>query len=214
MWIKFKFWIMRVLAWLALRAKLYYVWSSIYQFLWERSEIKNMDLFIPGSIKELEKVVGEMVWRKDTWIMLGDAISHPKATYSRHIFGKKAGDCDDISLFAIDRLAAMPMTTTSDGDRSISIALVYLLSIPWIKNEDNKIGGHNVGVLKYYDGGSFQFAYISNWFNGTIRWGFKNIKDIVRHVLQRVDATSIGWGLAEWRKDKLRLVRYENGKDL
>lgn len=202
------------LAWLAFKARIYYIWSKIYQFFWERSEIKNINLYVPKTIKELEKWVGEMEWRKDTWVMFGDAISHPRATYSRHIFGKKAGDCDDISLFAIDRIAAMPSTTTFIGDQPISVVMVFLLSIPWMKKADGKLGGHNVGVVKYYDGNAFYFAYISNWFNGTARWGFKNVKDIVGQVVNIAKARSLGWALAEWRKDKLSLIRYENGKNL
>jgi hypothetical protein len=59
--------------------------------------------------------------------------------------------------------------------------------------------------------GDVRWAYVSNWFDGVVRWGLLTKKDIVKHMLKLKRANSLGWAFANL---DLHLIYYENGKDL
>jgi len=196
--------VMRALTWLALRGRLYSVWSKIYRFMFEH---KHLDKHLPPytSFADIKAVIKEMKWRRDTWVMLWDAISHPVATYKRHTDGKKAGDCDDISLFAV--WAIRDMMNTDAVDRVVEVGL---LSVPWM--DKGIIGGHNVCVFRYYQtktDARSKWAHMSNWNGGMVFSPFDTMEDVVRNVLG--DRISLGW--AYW-DDDLKLRRYDSGKTI
>jgi hypothetical protein len=198
-----KLWFLRICAWCAFNLRLYYAWSKFYRFIWER---KYNDRALPSfeTFSGLIQTVNRMKWRRDDWLMLWDAISTPKATYFRHVSGEKAGDCDDISLFAVNRLADMIQRGVIRDIRNVG-----LLSVPWVDVE-NKGGGHNVGVYQYMDKNSnWLWAHISNWYDATPQRGFATVKEAVKDVLK--NKTSLGWARATI---DLKLVEYGNGKDL
>jgi hypothetical protein len=211
---------MRWLTSLALKYKLYYRWSKVYQWLYER-KYRNVELPTFYSLEDIQKLTDEMQWRKDTWVMLWDAISTPRATYGRHVDDDKdkAGDCDDISLSAISFIENMV-----DNGYINNIREVGLLSCPWL-NEENKAGGHNVGVFAYKEEiasapgicvtTASKFAHISNWHSGRIQYGFDSLEDVVKDVLSGPGRnrirTSLGWAFAT---TGLKLVKFGNGKDL
>jgi hypothetical protein len=213
-----KVWILRGLTWLALRGKLYYVWSRIYRFLFERKRIKKYR--IPGytSLPDgVERTVDRMRWRKDTWVMLFDAVSHPHATLGRHLEGLKAGDCDDISLFAAWAIRDMMRRGFLAPFR-----FVGLLSVPWLDGK-GKCGGHNVCVVSYVDPqtNEVRWAHVSNWRSGQVQTHdrrnelFADVRDVVRDVLSGPsrdrNCTSLGWARADC---DLKLVEYHNGRNM
>jgi len=194
---------MRALTWLALRGCLYPFWSRVYRFL---AEHRHLDKRLPpfSSMDQVKEMVGAMRWRRDTWLMLWDAISHPVATYTRHQAGRKAGDCDDISL-----VAAQAIKNMSDSGAVDDVVEVGLLSVPWIGRDG--IGGHNVCVLRVFQEGSSRsrWMHMSNWANGAMFGPFDTLEDVVRDVLD--DRISLGW--AYWSTD-LKLKRYGSGKTI
>ena len=209
-----KVWILRRLTWLALKGRLYYVWSKVYRFLFER---KHRDTPIPGfvSMSGVTGFIGKMAWRKDTWVMLFDAISSPQATIARHLAGKKAGDCDDISLVAA--ACIRDMLRRGYLKETMEVVEVGLLSVPWV-DKNGKTGGHNVCAFSYKVpvSGSYviNWAHMSNWHGGEVRDGaggraFGSLKDVVRDVL--AGRTSLGWAFANV---DLELLRYGKGEDL
>jgi hypothetical protein len=135
--------------------------------------------------------------------------------------GRKAGDCDDISLFAADRIRDM-------RDRGVlpDVRTVGLLSVPWI-DKDGKIGGHNVCAFSYVEREAVSnpeigetrglcWAHVSNWYSGVVRFNgllnglrFETVEDVVRDVL--LGKTSIGWSLAD---PDLNRVRQGTGSDI
>lgn len=209
-----KVWILRRLTWLALRGKLYYVWSKIYQFLFER---KYRSTPVPGfvSLSGVSEFVGKMRWRKDTWVMLFDAISAPQATVARHLADQKAGDCDDISL--VDAVCINDMLERGYLKCDTGIIDVGLLSVPWV-DVKGKTGGHNVCAFSYKVpvSGSYaiNWAHVSNWHGGEVitSAGGKalgSLEDVVKAVLG--GKTSLGWSYADVN---LKLLRYGRGEDL
>jgi hypothetical protein len=202
--------VMRALTWLALRGRLYAVWSKVYQFFGEH---KHIDKQLPpySSFADVKKIVGKMKWRKDTWFMLWDAVSHPVATYSRHMAGMPAGDCDDQAFFAVRAIEDMRAAQVVDG-----VVEVGLLSVPWLQlvpggKGKTRIGGHNVCVFRYYRTKSdmrSKWAHISNWHNGEFVSGFDTLEDVVKNILED-HRISLGW--AYWDVD-LKLKRYASGK--
>ena len=78
-----KFFVFRVLTWLVFVSRIYYVWSRVYQFLFER---KYKEYILP-ELDKLESISGVlrcMGWRPDKFRELWDAVSSPQATYARH----------------------------------------------------------------------------------------------------------------------------------
>ena len=194
--------VMRWLTRLALKYKWYYRWSRIYRWLWER---KHDGTRLPSfhSIHILEDTVGSMCWRKDTWLMLWDAVSTPQAAWARHLNGRKAGDCDDISIFA-----AVCMVDMRDKGYLPTVAGIWLLSVPWM-DYNRKVGGHNVCAYRYVEKGEVRFGHISNWYDGERCEGFQSLREVVLSILGL--RTSMGWALAN--PETLALVEYGEGSD-
>lgn len=193
-----KIFIMRCLTWFAIHCW-YYMFSKKYQATIEHKYLKSMLPFY-DNIFDLTKTVGRMRWRRDGYRELWDAISHPKATWTKHKLGLKAGDCDDISLFAADRIEDM-----RKREKILGILEVGLLSVPW--DDGFKVGGHNVCAFSYKDGDKIKWAHISNWDQGEVREGFTSLRAVVRNVLGR-KKKSLGWAFATV---KLKLKQYEWG---
>ena len=212
MWRKMKLFILRWLTKQALKKGWYYRWSRVYQFLFERKRIRNHRIPPFISLTDgVEKTVDRMRWVKDTWIMLFDAISHPHATVGRHLSGFKAGDCDDISLFAAWSIRDMMERGYLEDFR-----FVGLLSIPWL-SKDGKCAGHNVCVISYIDkqAGALRWAHISNWHSGKVQThnrlghAFSTVEDVVRNVIG--GNTSTGWARVDC---DLNLLEYDDGRNL
>jgi hypothetical protein len=202
---------MRRLTWLALRFW-YYGFSKKYQAVVER-RYRGFGLPEYNSLDSLTATLGVMKWRRDGYLELWDAISDPRATFAKHCLGQKAGDCDDISLFAADRIRDM-------RDRGVlsDVRTVGLLSVPWVDRE-NKISGHNVCAFSYVDREVVSnpevgetrglcWAHVSNWYGGVVRYvgrnglHFETVEDVVRDVL--LGKTSIGWSLADPDLNRIR----------
>lgn len=201
--------LLKICVWFALKCRLYYFWSKIYRFLYER-KYKNVELPYYGTLQDLEEELDKMVWRADDWTMLWDAISTPQATYQRHIDrqdNEDAGDCDDISLFAANRIKDRGGILRNDKNKDSYLVKVGLLSCPWL-NKDNKTGGHNVCVVQYMvlnEDNRTYWAHVSNWNNGKIQWGYNSLYDVVSAVVGRKNCTSLGWALAD---NDLKLMEY------
>lgn len=203
-----KVWILRILVWCAFNLRIYYAWSRLYRWLWQRRYCGTVLLWY-ASFAELEHDLGLIQWKADGWKELWDAISTPQATWARHLSGEGSNDCDDISIYAADRIADMVRRGVQFKKPPIPTT-IGLLSVPWV-DLDGKAGGHNVCVFRF--GPDLTWAYVSNWFGGKVIWGceiegrpFMEIEDVVRHVLGA--RTSLGWSLATV---DLRLVRYGRG---
>lgn len=207
----FKVWAMRKLTWLTLRLW-YYQFSKKYQAVVER-RFRDFDLPEYNSLESLTATLGAMKWRRDGYLELWDAISSPRAAFAKHCLGRAAGDCDDISLFAADRIRNM-------RDRGVlpNVRTVGLLSIPWIA-KDGKVSGHNVCAFSYVDHevvsnpdvgetGGLCWAHVSNWYGGVVRYvgrnglHFETVEDVVRDVL--AGKTSLGWSLADPDLNRIR----------
>jgi|GEM_PF-2807621 len=227
MWHRVKLFFLRWMARWALKGRWYYHWSRIYQFLFERRRIRKYRIPAYTSLPEgVESTVRKMKWRKDTWVMLFDAISHPKATFGRHQEGMKAGDCDDISLFAAWAVRDMMSRGWLKDFR-----FVGLLSVPWI-DDGGKTGGHNVCVVSYVDrqvtsnpevgeSTGLLWAHMSNWHGGRMQTHgrdgepFRRVEDVVMDVLsgpgRSWSCVSVGWARADC---DLNPVEYGDGRTL
>lgn len=189
-----KVWFLRFLVWLSLRLHIYYGWSRVYQWLYEKRKWENVAIPAFTSFEEIEKVVGAMVWREDDWRAFGDAISMPQAAYGKHLRGKPAGDCDDHSVFAAYCIERARVEGLLDAD-SLQVLEVGLLTCPWVSKTTGKVSGHNVCAFKYLGmNGQAAWAMISNW--GQILWGYGQKKGIVHAVVRPPQNTSLGWSYA------------------
>ena len=193
--------LLRALAWVALKGRLYYAWSRMYRWLWQR---RYKDVVIPSytTLDGIASVVARMRWRADGWRELWDAISDPRATWSYHVndLGKEgpANDCDDISMWAVDRIQQ-----AVDAGALNEVDEVGMLSVPWL--DDGEAGGHNVCVVCMFDG----WRHMSNWHNGKLIGPFDDLQDVTRDVL--AGRKSLGWAYCS---SKLKLRRYGRGGNL
>lgn len=187
---------LKILVWFALKCRLYYVWSKIYRFLYER---KYRHVVLPklNSIEEVEDLIGNISWRKDKWYMLWDAISIPQAAYGRYLDKKAGGDCDDISILAVHLIEDLIKR------RKVQNFLqVGLLSVPWL-DMSNKVGGHNVCIIKYKMDDKLYYGHISNWNMGRVRWAFTSKEAVVDEIPR--GGTTLGWAIAD---KNLKLKKY------
>jgi len=212
--------LMRALTWLALKGRLYYVWSRVYRWLWERS-FRDIELPTFETMEELLHFASEIQWRRDTWIQLWDAVGDPRATYARHVTGMQkdwASDCDDISIFIADRMRNMIV----EGKLK-HVTEVGMLSCPWMKR-DGKIGGHNVCAFEYTSSMPStsedrvelirRWGHASNWDGARPSLGHASVRDLVQDVVSKgagEGGKSLGWALCN---TDLELRRYDGGKDI
>lgn len=204
--------LLRFLTSVSLKHGWYYRWSKFYQKMFESKHVgKSTPTYL--TFESVVKDVGEMAWRKDTWVMLWDAISHPHATWFRHLKQKPAGDCDDIALYA-----AVSIEKLRKYGRAPGLKEVGLLTVPWrVKGKRWKTGGHNVCAFQYrHEDGKMYWAHISNWHNGEIQYHnsdtedrFEALECVVRDILHGNE--SLGWAFATPRLD---LIRYGKGRDI
>lgn len=212
MWYGVKLVVFRWLTRQALKGGWYYRWSRVYRFLFEWRYRKWVDPGYTSLPDGVEATLGRMVWRKDPWWMLYDAVSYPRAVLKRHLSGKAAGDCDEFAIFAVWAIRDMMGRGYLKDFRSVG-----MLSVPWL-DEKGKCGGHNVCVVSYIDRqvGALHWAYMSNWYGGGTRThGHLNkrpficVEDVVRDVLG--SKASLGWARADCG---LNLVEYDSGRSL
>ncbi|RLI87363.1 MAG: hypothetical protein DRP01_02040 [Archaeoglobales archaeon] len=89
-----KIWLLRVGVWLTLKLRVYYVWSRVYQWLYEKRKWSQVTIPLFPTFKDIEEIVGAMEWHKDSWRELWDAISSPQAAYGKHLKGERTShDC-------------------------------------------------------------------------------------------------------------------------
>lgn len=189
-----KLFFLRILVWFALKCRLYYIWSKVYRFFAERKYKKNVVLPKLNSLNELEDLIGNIIWRKDKWYMLWDAISYPEATYGRYVTNK-GSDCDDMAILAAFLLEDMKK------HGKVNFMEVGLLSVPWL-SKNRGVGGHNVCIIKYKSGMDTYYAHISNWNMGKIQWAFPSVQSVVKEVLH---GETLGWSVAT---PNLKLKQY------
>jgi len=192
-----KLWILRRLTWFSLRCGIYYLWSRIYQRLFESTWLDYTKVPLFPSVGAIEDCVEKMKWRPDKWWMFWDAVSAPGAVWARYFEGKEAGDCEDVSLAAATALREW----LRHHRMHVEVTGLYLLTVPWL-GRDGKVGGHSVCAISYVDvDGTKKWAHWSNW--NRILWGRETVEDVVREILR--GNYSLGWALADL---DLRLVRY------
>jgi hypothetical protein len=175
---RLKYMIAVVGAYLVLDLRLYYLWSRLGRWLFQR-EYVDRPICKYRNAEELQKFISTCTWTQDTWWELGDMISAPA-----FFEVTKKGDCDDFSVYIGQVLQEL-------HDKSIQD--VSLLTIPWIDANGNP-GGHNVCVFRRQKGSKLVWAWSSNWYDGVIQWtDFEDINDIVRSVVGQFYAVCTRW---------------------
>ena len=201
-----KLWIMKRLVWLALKCKLYFYWSKIYRFLFERG-YRHTKLPSVLSILQLTRILRDMKWKADMWFMLGDVISTPEAAYGRYIHDEYPGDCDEFGILAVNRINNMIARKVD-----VSIVDANLLTCVWM-TKDKKIKGHNVCVYSFVNnddpdkGAYIRYKYIGNWFNGHPSLQFNSVEECVQDILTRKRGVLIGWSMVN---ESFKLLKYSN----
>lgn len=165
---------------------LYFLWTRIYRFLWQRKYRGHVDK--RNALEELREVIRNREWKKDGWRELGDAISYPRYFEEVGSKSKLANDCDDFSIWCLD---AARKTIMSDGLKWMPEGL---MSIVW--KDGWKLSGHNVAVFKAYDGDAVKIAHMSNWRNGHL-YIMKNstYEGVALDVVKTKDKSLVGWRL-------------------
>jgi len=182
---------------------LYHLWSRFYRWAKER-RWRGVTLPRYETLKELEEDLGEMTWTEDGPRRWYDTISTPRAAWGRHEAGGSAGDCDDISVYAADRISDMADRGELAGYGVLDRSAVGLLTCIWLRGR--RAAGHNVCAFWYVDpkSGERRWAHVSNWFDGQMQHGFGSIEDVFRSVCAGVMGEPLAWTWATPGKLKVR----------
>lgn len=162
-----------LIRWFVIRFHIYFIWSKIYQSLFQK---KRKVLPVLRSVSEVQIFLSKSTWRSDKWYMLWDAISHPEYAYYEFEKTGSLGDCEDHSIVAAYLLKEILGTTP-----------IKILSVQWL-DQENKFHGHNVCV---FNAGYGKLAYIGNWFHGEATYGFYTIEEIAKSIVG--DTQIISW---------------------
>lgn len=197
--------IVKAFYWLAMKSRVYTVWSKIYEFIWDRN--KSMPLKKFASIDELAAYVHALKWRPDTWRELGDAISSPENVQwlAENDPGKFVGDCDDFASFE----SAVVSEQGPFYVRGLLVKQARIFNVYWHEPNGDRttgnhrgFGGHNMCLLDLEDG---TFCYMDY---GTPSQSYKTLDEMASTVPGRWadSATIVGHAVWQTRTFKLDLV--------
>jgi hypothetical protein len=190
------YWLLWLGAVIALDLRLYYLWSRLGRWLYERQflgrEIRRYD-----SAQELQKAMEPWVWRPDPFWQFGDMISCPAAVEYKGTLGEPVGDCDDFSVYAGEALRQL-----NDAFGSIDgkvVREISLLTVPWME-PTGKPNGHNVCVFRYLTPGKgWAWAWVSNWYDTHIQWShpsgapYEGPGEIAAFMCEQFEAQNTRW---------------------
>jgi hypothetical protein len=181
----------------------YHVWSRLYRWAKER-KWRGVELPSYETLQELEADLAEMRWTQDGIRRWFDTISTPKAAWGRHKAGGSAGDCDDISVYAADRIADMAERGELAEHGILDGGAVGLLTCVWLNR--GKAAGHNVCAFWYVDrrDGERRWAHVSNWFDGAVQHGYGMIDEVFRSVCAGGIGEPLAWTWADPGSLKVR----------
>jgi len=160
-----RFW--RLLYWLMFRGHLYFLWSLIYRYTWNRRFKKHPVPEIPSkwSAHLLQK---DLTWKADRWRELWDAIAWPgygQWRYEQEVRGEPtppgAFDCDDYAVWLAYGLA-----------KSEHNALVLNVVV----RSGKGVKGHHVALVEDEVGGERLLWHVGNW-------GMRGPFDSLRHAV-------------------------------
>lgn len=137
---KFKAWIATVFLSVFFGLRLYYIWSHVYRFIWQR-QYKGIEIAPCSSYADLATRLRKLKWKADGFKELGDVLMSPHWFQKVLYFGdgkdgSSVGDCGVFACYAAEVLKQFPDTTP------------YILTVMWM-DKDGKYGGHNVALVKY-----------------------------------------------------------------
>lgn len=205
---------LRFLCFVALRCRVYYVWSIIYRVIFG---MKYRRVILPkiNDLLDLQKIISQMDWRPDGVLELGDAISNAKIAWGRNISGKGSNDCDDISAFAADRIQTIIKSATSPVYPGVEdIISADILTCCWKKNEKFAVGGHNVCIFLYHSTHGFlTYGWMSNWYDGVPRLGYTYAIDVIMDILKEA-GNPIPLGAAMVSSDLTYMFNWWSAKDI
>ena len=200
----------RLVTFFWLRCRLYYWWSALYCFLFERDADGSLPLY--HSVESVEDVVGRLKWRRDRASHWWDTISKPAATYARHLLGRPAGDCEDIAY-----VAARMLADARDAGAVPEVERVGLLTVLC------RGGGHTVAVFAVRESrhepvagiGEIvgrTWAHMGNWHGGRAQRGFARVEDAAKDIKAKLaNRPCVGWCYVD---ENLKHVKYGSGADL
>ena len=84
-------WLYKIGITISLSWGLYFVWTKIYRFIWQRKY--KGDVEVRNTVKDLLEKIHQRKWTKDTWRELGDAISYPRYFEEVGESGNLGNDC-------------------------------------------------------------------------------------------------------------------------
>lgn len=154
---------------------IYLKWSLFCQkyLMKERLELPKIQ-----SITEIENILGQGIWHEDPWWLMFDAISSPEYSYYNLVNKKGPWDCDDAACLSCALLQQLPRYQD-----------VQMLSVQWLR--EGKFIGHNVCIFRdTEEEESQQWCWMGNWFDGHVARGYKNIEDIVKHMIGNTELLS------------------------
>ena len=163
-------WFWRALYWLMFRGHLYFLWSVIYRYTYQRHFRKHP---VPpiGSKWSAHLLQKDLTWRADRWREMFDAIAWPgygQWRYERELATGRvppgAFDCDDYAVWLAYGLC-------KGGYK----ALVLNVVVP----SGRTIKGHHVCLLEEIVDGEKQLWHVGNW-------GMRGPFDSLRHAVLEV----------------------------
>jgi hypothetical protein len=157
-WLGIKLFFGRLGLYLYFGLRLYYLWSKVYRFVWERQYQRTLEISVYDSYRALTRVTEKLTWTADGPKQLGDVISSPEwVEYCIRTGTKNVGDCDEFAIYNVAALNRSLDTKAFTGDDQLVEA--FLMSVMWV-DADGKYGGHNVALLvrdfEYHD----MYSYI------------------------------------------------------
>jgi len=131
--------------WCAMKLRIYFLWSLIHQFIFQRKRTKIPTMY---TIEDLMLIIRDAMWTADKWWMAGDVIAHPEWAYRNYNETGFIGDCDDYAAFSCHCL------------NQLGYHNVQMMSVQWLDLGDN-FHGH---IVALYRDSTNQMYMISNGF--------------------------------------------------
>lgn len=174
-WLKFR-------VWFGFELGVYRIWSWFIQLFERRAILPKF-----GSVDDVSLLMSRLIYCKDPWWMLWDAMSSPEAVYRRFLERKPVGDCEDFAILAAHLIEDLRLRGV-DG----RIQEVGVLMVNWLEEGEeakhwekwDEAHGHAVCIFRYRDtdSGAHFWAHVGNWYKGAVRWGYHSLVEIAREI--------------------------------
>jgi len=184
--------------------RLYYLWSSVHRFLFDR-KWKDVELPKFRTIRHVAAQMATFKWKADGITELWDAVCTPQKVQAVGFNGSSphGNDCDEEAIWNTNVILNSLPFEEQENDFHKGLKNAEFFTVTWYELQ-GRFSGHNVCLLTYEDGYRYMDYYLPSA-------KFSSIDEVANLVISKY----AGWDTTgHGTQPAIRLVWCRSNKDL